>query len=113
MTTQYHDIGTIIDGGMTMANRTKLNDEEIGTRLRNINGWTVTGRSLHKEFTFSTFVDAFSFMTKGALAAEAMNHHPDWSNVYNRVTVNLSTHDAGGISDLDFTLAAKLDAFVK
>ncbi len=96
-----------------MADRTKLGSDEIQSRLNTLKGWTVAGDHLQKEFTFKTFVEAFAFMTQGALVAEAMNHHPEWSNVYNRVTIHLSTHDVGGISSLDFALAAKFDSFVK
>jgi len=75
-----------------------------------LDGWSILDGKLHKEFSFGNFVEAFGFMAKGALVAEAMNHHPDWANVYNKVTVNLSTHDLGGISNLDFSLAEKFEA---
>ncbi|MCH8020273.1 4a-hydroxytetrahydrobiopterin dehydratase, partial [candidate division KSB1 bacterium] len=65
----------------------------------------------HKNFQFESFVEALGFMTKTALAAEAMNHHPEWFNVYNKVTVDLSTHDLGGISTWDFELAKKMEEF--
>ncbi|MCU1233472.1 MAG: pterin-4-alpha-carbinolamine dehydratase [Candidatus Solibacter sp.] len=74
--------------------------------------WTVVNAKLHRELKFADFIHAFSFMTRAALAAESMNHHPEWSNVYNRVIIDLTTHDAGGISAKDFELAAKLDALV-
>ena len=76
------------------------------------NGWTeVEGRdAILREFKFDSFVTAFGFMTRAALWAEKWNHHPEWSNVYNRVTVVLTTHDAGGLSELDAKLARKLDA---
>jgi len=64
---------------------------------------------LHKEFRFPDFVDAFGFMTRVALIAEGMNHHPGWSNVWNRVVIDLTTHDAGGITEKDFQLAEKVD----
>ena len=89
---------------------TKLTDTEINARLEEISGWTVENEKLHKEFQFDSFVAAFGFMTSVALMAESMNHHPEWFNVYNRVTVDLATHDAGGISALDFELAKKIDA---
>ena len=92
-----------------MAN-TKLTDAEISAQLEGISGWTVENEKLHKEFQFDSFVEAFGFMTSVALIAESMNHHPEWFNVYNRVTVDLATHDAGGISALDFELAKKIDA---
>ena len=76
------------------------------------NGWTeVEGRdAILREFKFDSFVTAFGFMTCAALWAEKWNHHPEWSNVYNRVTVVLTTHDAGGLSELDAKLARKMDA---
>ena len=89
---------------------TKLTDIEISAQLEGISGWTVENEKLHKEFQFDSFVEAFGFMASVALIAESMNHHPEWFNVYNRVTVDLATHDAGGISALDFELAKKIDA---
>lgn len=72
------------------------------------------GRSaLQKSFKFSNFNEAFGFMTRVALMAEKMDHHPEWFNVYNRVDVTLSTHDAGGITELDFKLAEFMDAALK
>ena len=89
---------------------TKLTNIEINAQLEGISDWTVENEKLHKEFQFDSFVEAFGFMTSVALIAESMNHHPEWFNVYNRVTVDLATHDAGGISALDFELAKKVDA---
>lgn len=88
----------------------KLADAEIQQRLEQVNGWTVQDGKLHKEFQFDTFVTAFGFMTQLALIAESLNHHPEWFNVYNRVTIDLMTHDAGGISELDFEWASRADA---
>ncbi len=90
----------------------KLNDTEIDAELDNLSGWTVVNGKLHKQFQFSSFVEAFGFMARVALVAESMNHHPEWFNVYNRVTIDLMTHDAGGISALDFELAKRADEFV-
>jgi 4a-hydroxytetrahydrobiopterin dehydratase len=75
-------------------------------------GWAmVEGReAIHKTYVFKTFVDAFGFMTRAALWAEKLNHHPEWFNVYKTVKVTLATHDVGGLSDLDVRLAAKMDA---
>ncbi len=89
---------------------TKLTDAEISTQLEGLSGWTVENEKLHKEFQFDSFVEAFGFVASVALIAESMNHHPEWFNVYNRVTVDLATHDVGGISVLDFELAKKVDA---
>ena len=78
----------------------------IAAALANLPGWALDGDRLAKTFVFSNFPEAFSFMTRVAFAAEAIDHHPDWSNVYNRVTVRLSTHDAGGaITEKDLRLA--------
>ena len=90
----------------------KLSDAEISTLLEGLSDWTVENGKLHKEFQFDSFVEAFGFMASVALIAESMNHHPEWFNVYNRVTVDLATHDAGGISALDFELAKKIDALL-
>lgn len=88
----------------------KLSESEIHAALRELSGWTVQNGKLHREFKFADFIHAFGFMAGSALVAEAMGHHPEWSNVYNRVTIDLTTHDAGGISAKDFELAGKLNA---
>ena len=90
----------------------KLSTQEIERRLGELDGWSVAGGKLHRGFAFDDFVAAFGFMARVALLAEAMDHHPEWSNVYNRVSISLSTHDAGGISRRDFELAAKVDALL-
>ncbi|NIQ52066.1 MAG: 4a-hydroxytetrahydrobiopterin dehydratase [Gammaproteobacteria bacterium] len=74
-----------------------------------MDGWTVQGDKLHKEYRFADFVEAFRFMTAAALCAERKNHHPEWFNVYNRVRVDLSTHDVGGITTWDVELAMEMD----
>ena len=94
-----------------MTERKKLSDAEIQENLAQLSGWNIENGKLHKNFQFESFVEAFGFMTKTALAAEAMNHHPEWFNVYNKVTVDLSTHDLGGISTWDFELAKKMEEF--
>ena len=88
----------------------KLTDAQIQENLAQVEGWTIENGKLHKEFQFDNFVSAFGFMTQLALVAESLNHHPEWFNVYNRVTIDLTTHDAGGISDLDFQWAKQTDA---
>ncbi len=88
----------------------KLTDAQIQENLTHVDGWTIEEGKLHKEFQFDTFVSAFGFMTQLALVAESLNHHPEWFNVYNRVTIDLTTHDAGGISELDFQWAKQADA---
>ncbi len=90
----------------------KLSDADVTSRLPEIPGWELSDGKLQRILTFDTFVHAFGFMSSVALLAEAMNHHPDWSNVYNRVTIGLNTHDVGGISDLDFELAKKINDLV-
>jgi 4a-hydroxytetrahydrobiopterin dehydratase len=89
-----------------MARPQKLSEEEIRSRLQQVAGWEIAAGKLHREFRFDDFVTAFGFMTSLALRAEAKNHHPEWFNVYNRVVIDLTTHDAGGITVLDFELAA-------
>jgi len=89
----------------------KLTDEEIKKRIRDLPGWSVHDEKLTREFHFANFVDAFGFMTRAAIVAEKSNHHPEWFNVYNKVTVQLTTHDAGGITAKDFDLAATMDEF--
>lgn len=86
----------------------RLTDLEIGRALTGLDQWTYTGK-LHKQFIFPDFVHAFGFMATAALIIEKMDHHPEWFNVWNRVTVDLITHDAGGVSARDFELARELD----
>ncbi len=71
--------------------------------------WTIHEQSISRELVFNDFNEAFGFMSRVALLAEGRNHHPNWSNVYNRVSITLSTHDLGGLSDLDVELAAAID----
>ncbi|MCK0121310.1 4a-hydroxytetrahydrobiopterin dehydratase [Loktanella sp. F6476L] len=95
----------------------KLTDAERETQLAPLlaNGWAMTdGRdAIQKSFVFRNFIDAFGFMTKAAIWAEKLNHHPEWSNVYKTVDVTLTTHDCDGISALDAKLGAKMDALAK
>jgi 4a-hydroxytetrahydrobiopterin dehydratase len=88
----------------------RLTDAEISGRLDALPGWSLQAGKLHRAFAFKDFVEAWGFMSAVALVAEAMGHHPEWSNVWNRVTVDLTTHDAGGISALDFALASRMEA---
>ena len=78
--------------------------------LAALSGWAFARDGIEKTFTFKDFVEAFGFMAKVAILAEKANHHPEWSNVYNRVEVRLSTHDAGGLTDKDFDLAKAIEA---
>lgn len=88
-----------------------LSQAEVEEQLRDLPGWRVVDGKLHGAFTFADFVAAFGFMTQVALLAESMGHHPEWRNVYNRVVIDLVTHDAGNaISRLDVALAHKINA---
>jgi 4a-hydroxytetrahydrobiopterin dehydratase len=75
-------------------------------------GWTQEGDTLHRELEFADFSEAFGFMTRVALLAESRNHHPDWSNSWNTVTIDLTTHDAGGLTDNDVDLAEAINSLV-
>ena len=88
--------------------RSKLSEQEVSANLAKLPGWTIKEGALHREFEFADFIQAFAFMTKVALAAQAMDHHPDWSNAYNKVTIDLITHSAGGLTANDFDLATKI-----
>ena len=90
----------------------KLSKLEIDEELKKITGWSVKNDKLHKEFQFDNFNQAFGFMTRAAMEIEKMNHHPEWFNVYNRITVDLTTHDAGGITNNDINLARILNSLV-
>jgi 4a-hydroxytetrahydrobiopterin dehydratase len=87
----------------------KLSDPEINAQLSKTKGWTLVNSKLHREFTCKDFVTAFGNMTRVALVAEAMNHHPEWFNVWNKVVIDLNTHSVEGISDYDFKLAEKIN----
>lgn len=87
----------------------KLEAGEITERLKSLPAWTLADDKLRRQFAFDDFVAAFGFMTRVALLAERMDHHPDWSNVYNRVTIALNTHDVAGLSERDFKLAHAID----
>jgi 4a-hydroxytetrahydrobiopterin dehydratase len=90
-----------------------MDQQEVLRKLVALPGWTAAGLRLHREYVFPDFVHAFGFMAAAAVAIEAMNHHPEWCNVYNRVTVDLTTHDAGGITEKDFALAQKLESIAQ
>lgn len=88
---------------------TPLTPEQIQGLASTLPAWTMVDGKLQRELRFADFVEAFAFMTKVALIAEAMGHHPEWSNVWNRVTIALTTHDTGGLSDLDLEQARRID----
>ncbi len=87
-----------------------VSDDDAVERLADLPGWDLVDGKLHREFAFADFVEAFGFMARMAIVAEKLNHHPEWSNVWNRVTVDLTTHDVGGLSTLDFEFAAQANA---
>jgi 4a-hydroxytetrahydrobiopterin dehydratase len=94
-----------------MARPEKLSEQQVSVRLAELPDWSEVDGKLHREYKFADFSQAFAFMAHSATVAEKMDHHPEWFNVYNKVTVDLSTHDAGGITTLDFDLAAKMEKF--
>ena len=87
----------------------KLDSTDVRTKVSQLDGWELVDGKLHRDFKFGNFVEAFGFMTSAAIEAEKMDHHPEWINVYSKVSVDLTTHDAGGITELDFELAAKMN----
>ena len=93
--------------------REKLGKQAVAEAMVALEGWTLAkdGGSISRTFTFKNFSEAFAFMTRSALAAEKLDHHPEWSNIYNTVEVKLNTHDAGGLTALDFDLARKMDSY--
>ena len=92
-----------------MAERAKLEGDALNEAVADLQGWSLVDGKLHREFRFADFVVAFGFMTRVALVAEAMDHHPEWSNVYSRVSVDLTTHDSGGITASDVALAKRMN----
>lgn len=88
----------------------RLPSESIDYELKTMKGWAVVNNKLHKEFEFNDFNQAFGFMTRAAMHIEKMNHHPEWFNVYNKIVVDLTTHDAGGVTQNDINLAKILNS---
>ncbi|MDC8452830.1 MAG: 4a-hydroxytetrahydrobiopterin dehydratase [Candidatus Nitrosotalea sp.] len=91
----------------------RLTEEQIRTELSGLQGWSIVNGKLHKDFVFDDFIEAFGFMCKAAIHIEKMNHHPEWFNVYNKISVDLVTHDAGGITQNDIALARTLNLLEK
>ncbi|MER3432975.1 MAG: 4a-hydroxytetrahydrobiopterin dehydratase [Leptolyngbya sp. ERB_1_1] len=89
-----------------------LSQQELETELKQLDGWTIKNGKLHREYQFASFVEAFGFMSRMALVSESLGHHPEWFNVYNRVAIDLTTHDAGGITSKDVEWARKANQFV-
>ncbi|NTZ42206.1 4a-hydroxytetrahydrobiopterin dehydratase [Altererythrobacter sp. SALINAS58] len=96
---------------MTLA---RLNDAERAAALNDLPEWSEvrSGKAIERQFTFADFSEAFGFMTRVALLADSQDHHPEWSNVYNRVTIALTTHDADGLTQRDLTMAKAIDALL-
>ncbi len=92
-----------------MAQINKATDEQIQEFISQFSSWSVENDKLHREYVFGNFVQAFGFMTEAALIAERTNHHPEWFNVYKNVVVDLTTHEAGGITERDFNLAKSME----
>ncbi len=96
-----------------MTKRVMLTKAKVAEQLQGLEGWSILHGKIHKEFQFRDFVEAFGFMTRVALLAERMNHHPEWFNVYKTVRIDLVTHDVGGISALDIELARQIDTHAR
>ncbi|TML11956.1 MAG: 4a-hydroxytetrahydrobiopterin dehydratase [Actinobacteria bacterium] len=90
--------------------RRPLSSDEVSHLVESLEGWELDGVSLRRQLVFDSFVQAFGFMAQVALIAERLDHHPNWSNVYNRVDLAITTHDAGGLTALDFEFARRVDA---
>ncbi len=90
---------------------TPLNEADIGIALASLDGWALDedGKALRRQFVFDSFIQAFGFMTQVALLAQQADHHPEWSNVYNKVDIRLTTHDANGLTQRDVRLAQAID----
>ena len=90
----------------------KLTEQEINSGLQNLKGWEYKDNVIVKNFTFPTFFEAYTLLCKAAFIAEKLNHHPDWSGVYNKVTLKLNTHDAGGVTQKDIDFAMEVEKFL-
>lgn len=88
----------------------RLTDDEITAAVASLDGWELVDGKLRREFVFADFLEAIGFMMRAAICAQVLNHHPDWSNVYKTVRVELETHDVGGLSPLDVELATQMNA---
>ncbi|WP_242132431.1 4a-hydroxytetrahydrobiopterin dehydratase [Aestuariivivens marinum] len=91
----------------------KLSEQDIEKRLLHFPDWDYYDNAIHAEFEFENFKDCFSAMSRIAFECEALNHHPNWSNIYNVLTISLSTHDAHGVTDKDFKLAEAIEMIVE
>ena len=91
---------------------TKLSTEDINAKLQSLSGWKFMNEGIEKDFTFKDFNQAFAFLTRIAMLSEKMDHHAEWSGVYNKVHIRLSTHDAGGITQKDTDMAGSIEKFL-
>lgn len=91
----------------------KLSEEEIIKKLHHLDGWEYENNAIHTSFEFNDFKDTFCLMTRIAFEAEAQHHHPEWTNVYNKLSISLSTHEAGGVTQKDFDLAETIESIVE
>lgn len=91
----------------------KISAEKIELKIKNLTGWKFKKDGIEKEFKFTDFNEAFAFLTRVALLSEKLNHHAEWSGVYNKVKLRLTTHDAGGLTQKDVTMAGEIEKFVK
>ena len=89
-----------------------LDNEELKELANKLTGWKISNQNIEKKFSFNNFIEAFSFMTKVALLCEKYNHHPNWDNVYSLVNIQFTTHDLGGISNLDQILASEINKLI-
>jgi len=96
-----------------MAGVRKLTDGEVAAALERLPGWQLVAGKLHREWRFRDFAEAFGFVARVALLAEKRDHHPEWTNVYDRVVIDLCTHDAGGVSQKDIDLATAIDQLLE
>lgn len=92
--------------------RNRLSQAEIEEAIATLRGWSLVNGKLHRELEFRDFIEAFGFMTRAAMIAQAMDHHPEWFNVYNKVRIDLYTHDAGGVTRYDVDLAKRFEALL-
>ncbi|WP_340198865.1 4a-hydroxytetrahydrobiopterin dehydratase [Ascidiimonas sp. W6] len=91
----------------------KYTEREIESNLKKLEGWEYLDNAIETTFEFPDFKDTFSVMSRIAFEAEALHHHPDWTNVYNKLTIRLSTHDAGGVTEKDFELAQVIENIIQ
>jgi 4a-hydroxytetrahydrobiopterin dehydratase len=98
---------------MNMGKIEKLSDDALKHGITDLEGWSLVDGKLHKELQFGDFNEAFGFMARVALIAEKLDHHPEWFNVYNTVKIDLTTHDAGGISQRDLDFASRVDGLAR